>query len=281
MSRPLFDATEEIQGRLAAAPHVLICLDYDGTLTPLVNDPAMAYLSADVRRVLMSLAENGDASVAVISGRERADLQARVGIPGLIYAGNHGLDISGDGFIFVEPTAIACRPALEGLSVLLVERLRPIPGAFVEDKGLTLSVHYRQTPAGQHEEVRRIVNAALASTNHPFQLTNGNMVYEVRPRIYWNKGSAVVWIKEQLGKPNALTIYAGDDATDEDALAALPDAITIRVGATVETAARYHVEGPAEVRQFLEWVDELLEQRTATAPARTETDQEACGCPAG
>ena len=83
-------------------------------------------------------------------------------------------------------------------------------------------------------------------------------MYEIRPRVYWNKGNAVKWIEEQLAHPGMLTVYVGDDQTDEDAFAALPNAITIKVGSEGETAAKYRVAGPVEVRKFLEWLDDLL-----------------------
>jgi trehalose 6-phosphate synthase/phosphatase len=132
----------------------------------------------------------------------------------------------------------------------------------VENKGLTVSVHYRQVAAGDAEEVRSIVQSALASPDCPFHLTMGNKVYEIRPRVHWNKGTAVGWIKEQIGKPDALVIYLGDDMTDEDAFAAFPDGITAKVGIPSETIALYQMEGPAEVLRFLEWLESLLLQKT-------------------
>src|SRR5262249_2229517 len=154
----------------------------------------------------------------------------RVGIPNLIYAGNHGLEISGDGLIFVEPTAAARCAALKELSADLASKLQHFPGVFVEDKGLTLSVHYRMAAATDREAVRRIAHDTLAGMNHMFRVTRGNEVFEIRPCVSWNKGTAVHWIKEQLGRPDALTIYLGDDVTDEDAFVTLPEAIRVKVG---------------------------------------------------
>src|SRR5262249_5991479 len=133
MSRWLFDAMREVGEEVVLAPHLLICLDFDGTLTPFVEDPATASLSPQMQRVLRSLAGHEGVSLALFSGRERADLQTHVGIPGLIYAGNHGLEISGDGFIFIEPTAVACGKALKELAADLAQALQHVPGAFVED----------------------------------------------------------------------------------------------------------------------------------------------------
>jgi trehalose-phosphatase len=255
MNRWLFAAMQEVGEQITRAPHLLLCLDYDGTLTPIVEAPATAHLSPSVERVLRSLAGHERVSLAVISGRERADLQAHVGIPGLIYAGNHGLEISGPGCLFVEPTAAACCEALKALAADLAKNLQHIPGAFVEDKGLTLSVHYRRVAAADCQEVGRLVHATLARSKLPFRLSTGDKVHEVRPPVDWNKGSAVGWIKEQLGKPEALVIYLGDDMTDEDAFAVLAEAITVKVGDASETAAHYRLEGPAEVQRFLEWLE--------------------------
>jgi len=257
MSRPLFDAISEIGGRIERTPELLVCLDFDGTLTPLQDEPAQVSLAPHMQRALRALTGQRGLYLAVISGRERADLQSRLRLPGLIYAGNHGLEISGEGILFIEPTAAGCSDLIKKLAGELGRKLQAVAGAIVEDKGLTLSIHYRQVADGDVEEVRRLVHAALAGTDHPFQLTTGNKVYDIRPRVYWNKGSAVGWIKEQLGKPDILVVYVGDDVTDEDAFAALPDGITVKVGEPGETVAQYHLENQAEVRKFLEWLADL------------------------
>lgn len=256
MSRPLFDAMSEVGGRIQHAPELLLCLDFDGTLTPLQDEPAQVSLAPHMQRALRSLTGQPGLYLAIISGRDRADLQSRVRMPGLIYAGNHGLEISGEGILFIEPTAAGCSDLIKRLAEELGRKLQGVAGTIVEDKGLTLSIHYRQVAEADAEQVRHLVHAALAGTDHPFQLSTGNKVYDVRPRVYWNKGSAVGWIKEQLGKPDLLVIYVGD-VTDEDAFTALPDGITIKVGDPSETAAQYHLENQSGVRKFLEWLAEL------------------------
>src|SRR5258708_23068160 len=100
MSQPLFDALSEVAERIRQAPHCLLCLDFDGTLAPFVPDPGDAFLPPAIDRTLRDLAGHDSLALAIVSGRDRADLQGRVGIPGVIYAGNHGLDISGSGFVF-------------------------------------------------------------------------------------------------------------------------------------------------------------------------------------
>jgi trehalose-phosphatase len=254
----LSDELTEVGERIARAPHLLLGLDYDGTITPIVDRPSAACLATPMRHLLESLDQNPRVTVAVVSGRERGDLQARVNVPNLIYAGNHGLEISGRGLLFVEPTAAAHSQALKELAVDVAAKLQAIPGTLVEYKGLTLAIHYRRVAEMDCEEVRRITHAILANTSHPFVLTTGDKVYDIRPRTYWHKGTALRWIKEQLGTTETLVIYLGDDVTDEDAFAALPDDVTVKVGSGEETQARYRLEGPADVQRFLEWLKRKL-----------------------
>jgi len=258
MIRPLFDAASEIDAAIGRAPHLLLCLDFDGTLTPLVDDPADVHLAPHMERVLRALAQHERVSLALISGRNRNELQGHVGMPDVIYAGNHGLEISGPGFVFIEPEAAAQTDALKRLAKALAKDIEAIDGAFLEDKGLTLSVHYRMVDAADREKVRRVVETAMASAGHPFRMTQGDQVYEIRPEMEWNKGSAVAWIKQQAGQPDALLVYVGDDATDEDVFAAFPEAITVKVADPAETAANYRLEGPADVRRFLDWLHSRL-----------------------
>jgi trehalose 6-phosphate phosphatase len=265
MSRSAFMHLDEIEVQLRAALAVLLCFDFDGTLAPIVDSPDLAELPAPVRRLLLQLARRENVTLAIISGRSLDDLRQRVGVADWIYAGNHGLEISGPGLTFVEPSAAACQETLHQLANNLGSRLQSVSGVLVEDKGLTVSVHYRQVAAEDGEEVRRQVHAALSSTSHPFVLNTGHMVYEIRPRVYWNKGDAIHWIAEQRGMTHSLPVYMGDDATDEDAFAALTDGITIKVGNNAETAARYHVDNQTEVQEFLAWLSRLscLESMTA------------------
>jgi trehalose-phosphatase len=265
MSQPLFDSMPEVGDRILGASHLLLCVDYDGTLTHFVANPVGARLSPQMERSLLALAENKTVSLAIFSGRDRADLQGRLEIANIIYVGNHGLEISGPGFMFVEPAAAQRTDTLQELAAQLTTKLQAIEGAQVEYKGLTVSVHYRQVAAEAVDEVRRLVHATLAGAVHPFMLTQGDKVYEIRPRVYWNKGTAVKWILQQLGKPDALPIYVGDSTTDEDAFTAISEGITIKVRPTQDSAARYSLESPAEVRKFLEWVEDLLKHKTPAA----------------
>jgi len=254
MSVPLFDALDDVASKVRAAPQILLCCDFDGTLAPLAEDPGAVGLADDVRSSLADLAVTGRVTVAVISGRAAADLRARVPIAGLIAAGNHGLEIAGPGFEFVDPEVARAAPVVSNLAESLAKPIQDIPGAVVEHKGLSVSVHYRRVAPVLQSAVRCAVHMVLAGLSHPFVLTNGRLAFNIRPRVYWDKAAAVRWIAGRVGRPDALVIYVGGDTSDEEAFAALPDGITIRVAPGPETTAKYHVDGPDDVCWLLAWL---------------------------
>jgi trehalose-phosphatase len=253
MSRSLFEDLEEVGRRIAAAPGLVLFLDYDGTLAPLADQPEQAELPEATRAALQTLVQQ-QVPLTIIGTHPVADLRSCVGLREAIYAGNHGLEISGPDFKFQEETTAVYREPLRELAADLAERLRPIAGAFVQDRGLCISLNHRRVPADGEEELRRIIHSALANTDHPFQLHTRQKVYDIRPRVYWNRGTAVTWIREHLGNQDALPIYVGDDAADEEAFAALPEGVTVKVGCAANSLAQYRVEDTERVREFLLWL---------------------------
>ena len=205
----------------------------------------------------------------VVSGRALEDIHDRVGIDGLIYAGNHGLEISGGGLRFDETTAVARKHDIEILVCVLAVRLRHIAGVHVETKGLTASVHYRRVHPADWGEVERVVRATIPDDHPNFLVTAGQMVWEVRPRVDWNKGTAVRWIREQLGLREAVTFYLGDDRTDEDAFAEVGRFVTARVGNPRPTRAGYRIADTEEVAEFLLWLSRSI--RFADPPEASGT----------
>ena len=231
----------------------VVFLDYDGTLTPIVARPELAVLDDAVRRTLMMLAER--CPVAIVSGRDRADVQRLVGIDGIIYAGSHGFDIRGPGLQSEHGTAFL--PALDGAEAELRQSLIHIRGALVERKTYSIAVHVRGLAPDSALAVQAAVDAAL---NHHTRLRKGEgkMVFELLPRLDWHKGKAVLHILEVLQFPpvDVMPIYIGDDRTDEDAFAALGDrGVGILVAESPrQTAAYYTLRNPDEVHRFLQRV---------------------------
>jgi trehalose 6-phosphate phosphatase len=256
-TEPLWEHLPEIASALRAAPEILLFLDFDGTLAPIVEDPSLASMPAATHQALARLASDPRFSLAIISGRALSDLRLRVDLENLIYSGNHGLEISGNGVEFIEPTAAQHLKALGELSRHLRSRLHDIPGVEVENKILSASVHFRRAPAGRLPEIRQVVQDAVIFDGNPFRVTEGRKVLEIRPRVDWDKGMAVRWIQQSSAHPHALPIYIGDDSTDEDAFLALPQGITVSVGKCRETSAQYFLERQELVPEFLLWLSEL------------------------
>jgi len=252
MVQPLFDHLNELQTRVSEAERILLFLDFDGTLAPIAKTPGQAAMSRETGQVLADLAARKTFVVVIVSGRAIADLRPKANIPALIYAGNHGLEISGAGLEFAEPEAMERKPALEDLLREMAAELHLLPGVEIESKELSASIHFRQAPEA-HEDVRRIVESRISGSKL-FCVREGKMIYEILPCVPWRKDAAVNWIRKMPGFERGLAICIGDDATDEDLFAAGADGITVRVGEAAKTAAQYFVTDTDDVRSFLVWL---------------------------
>jgi trehalose-phosphatase len=258
----------EILERIGGAGPALF-LDYDGTLTPIVNDPAAAWLSEDMRTTLQGLAERF--TVAVISGRSLADLRTRVGLDELVYAGSHGFEMLGPGLDETAAGAEDYLPALDAAERELRQQLAGIAGHIVERKPFDVSVHYRSVPEDEIERVERCVNEVV-SRQPRLRKGHGRKVFQLQPAIDWHKGRAVLRLLGRLGLDDggAVPVYIGDDRTDEDVfreLAGRGIGIAVR-GRTGTTAAEYTLEDPADVGRFLERL------RTSSAATTAQRQQE-------
>jgi trehalose 6-phosphate phosphatase len=254
VTEPLFDRLPEVAREIGGASHFLLGLDFDGTLAPIVPCPEDSRMPARTRAVLERLVSQPGTTVAIVSGRACENLRSRVGLD-VILAGNHGLEIMSGNTHWRHPTAVKSQPALHEMCAELSALAAEIPGAFIEDKGLTASLHYRNAAAVVVPRLSEIVNAVIAPHKDLFLLRHGKKVFEVLPSVPWDKGSAVLCILEQLrGKrgPDISVCYIGDDATDECAFRKLTGAITVRVGESRHTSARFRVSGTEEVAEFLD-----------------------------
>jgi trehalose 6-phosphate phosphatase len=237
---------------------LVLLLDFDGTLAPIVSRPEAAALPAETRQHLERLRSRVGVEVAVVSGRGLSDAREKMGIPDIDYAGNHGMEIEGPRLRRIHPGAAAARPTLERVRERVAVAVRETAGAFVEDKGLTLSVHYRLVSPEEVPGVRRAVEEATEGED-AVRVTSGKMVMEIRPRVDWHKGRAVDFLLDSIDPPQgAPVLYLGDDTTDEDAFRAVAARKTVRgEGVRVgrpeggRTAARSYVENPLEVAELL------------------------------
>jgi trehalose 6-phosphate phosphatase len=243
------------------AKQILFLTDYDGTLTPIAEKPEMAALSEETRQVLQLLAHQKNFTLGVVSGRALSDLKDKVKLSGIIYAGNHGLEIEGPGLVFINPIAEEIRPFFRIIQQVLTLTLKSIKGVLVEDKGLSLSVHYRQVEDEQAKDIEKMVERAVSvpAARGFFKVTRGKKVYEVRPATNWNKGKAIRLLMKRFGKggwqSGLLPVYLGDDLTDEDGFQVIEKygrGISIHIGEYQNNSlARYYLKSPDEVGQFL------------------------------
>ena len=250
------EIAEQIKGS-----RVAVFLDYDGTLTPIVDHPANALLPPATREALERLAASHP--VAVISGRDLDDVRAMVGLPGIWYAGSHGFDIAGPNGERHQQAADLL-PALDHAEAELRDGVAGIPGARVERKRFAIAVHYRQLDESLVPEIEAVVDRTAAV--HPeLRKAGGKKVFEMRPAIPWDKGKALGFLLETLGLvgEDVLPIYIGDDETDEDAFRALGErglAFVVR-GEDDErpTVAHYSLADTAEVAALLAALAETAE----------------------
>jgi trehalose 6-phosphate phosphatase len=247
------DSKDELTQLIERAPQLLLCLDFDGTLSPIVDRPARAELPPATGRVLRDLQVLPSLALSFVSGRSLEDIRSRVGLDAVVYAGNHGLEIEGSGSRFDHPQALRLAAELRDLAA----RAAHLDGVEIEDKGLSTSVHHRQASAKTRRRLPGLLRELVPATDGRFVVREGLMVYEIRPRVGWDKGQAIRWIRHRLGMSAALPIVLGDDVTDEDAFVAFDDALTICINPRRPTAARYRLKDPDEVRQFLAWIAQI------------------------
>jgi trehalose-phosphatase len=240
---------------LAAGGRVLVLSDFDGTLAPIAPDPAAVRLAPAMRRLLATLAASSRARLAIISGRALADVRERVGVPGAVYAGCHGLEVEGVGVAWRHSEAERAREVLAALADTLARRLAVRPGVLVEPKGLAVALHYRNAGRGAAAVVTRAARAVVRG-RPGLRLLRGKKVLEILPRVHWDKGECALWLRDRLaghGPGPVAVLYVGDDRTDEHAFRALAGkALTVAVGTgRRRTAAARRVAGVADVERLL------------------------------
>jgi trehalose-phosphatase len=244
------------EGWLARGESLLLMTDFDGTLTPIVDDPGAAWLSEEMREHLRSLARSPRSRVTVVSGRGLDDLRNRVGVPGVTYAGCHGLEVAGPHFTFSHPEAEGQVEVLREVTRALLERAPFLDGMRVEPKRLAVAVHYRHLSAASRRQLEDELARAILQDGARLKIFHGTKVVEILPAAAWNKGTCAMWILERTRRElggAVRALYFGDDWTDEDAFVALAgQAVTVRVGDEPRASrAGYRVETIEEVQELL------------------------------
>lgn len=243
--------------RLAGTPLVVL-LDVDGTLSPIAPRPEDATVPAATRDAVASLARARDTHVALVSGRGARDAHRLVGVDGVWAIGNHGFEtIAPDGALAIDERVTPFERALGAVRERAATVVASVHGARLEDKGATLSIHYRLADAAEVPRLEREIVAAAEASG--LRVTRGRKVIEVRPPIPVDKGTAVLTLARQLGatERSASIVFAGDDTTDEDAMEALrgwhADSVTIHVEGEEPRATRaeFRVRSPELLGKWL------------------------------
>ncbi|CAI0546683.1 unnamed protein product [Linum tenue] len=249
--------------KVAKGKKIVVFLDYDGTLSPIVDDPNSAFMSDEMRAAVREVAKCFP--TAIISGRSREKVKEFVQLSNVYYAGSHGMDImapprpvkSCEGNT---PTVVMDKKGTEVLfqPILteLEEETAKIKGAMVEDNRFCVSVHFRHVK----DEVKHhhlLVKKLSVQKQNSSLINSKAQVMEIRPTIEWDKGHAVEYFLETLGLSNSdvLPVYIGEDRTDEDAFKVIqrrgqgyPIIVT---SIPKDTKASYSLIDPSEVLTFL------------------------------
>jgi trehalose-phosphatase len=251
-TRHLFDSWGQVSQRVRSAEHLALFLDFDGTLAPFRRRPEQVRLSDGTRRALQRLVRYPQLRVFVLSGRRRADVQDRAGVPEVRCYGLHGWEGPTTGLL-----KSPVRRSLREVRRQLCNRLSGLRGVWIEDKGPILAVHVRGAVASVRRRTSDVVQEVMRRFQPKLGVLPGSRVWEVIPRELQGKGATVRALLREM-PPATLPIYLGDDATDETAFAALRHGITVCVGGRRPTKARFDLLSPQEVRIFLKELESEL-----------------------
>ncbi|OHB82600.1 MAG: trehalose-phosphatase [Planctomycetes bacterium RIFCSPHIGHO2_02_FULL_38_41] len=265
--KSLFENIQAVNELLNEREKTILLTDFDGTLTPIQKHPDLAALSEEIRQILIKFSHNKEIFLGIITGRSLKQIKKLVHIRDVLYVANHGIELEGPGIRSTCPEAKKARSTLWHIYMRLFKSLKNIEGVHIEDKGLSISLHYRAVK--KRGDVEYIIST-LHDITKPFldrkmlSLSTGKMVYEIRPPVKWNKASTIQWLLTHYFpvefSEDALLIYLGDDKADIEVFDSLMGkGLTIFVGNPSDmSTADYYVNSPEEVKVFLE---HLYEQK--------------------
>ncbi|WOL02127.1 putative trehalose-phosphate phosphatase 6 [Canna indica] len=260
---------------MAKGKRVVVFLDYDGTLSPIVDDPDCAFMSDSMRSAVDKVAQHFP--TCIISGRRRDKVYKFVKLTNVYYVGSHGMDImapvksldhgintslheqaideKGNKAVLFQP-AEEFLPIIEEVYSELERKTKEINGVMVENNKFCISVHFRRVDEVDWRSLEdQVINTIKEYPS--LCITRGRKVIEIRPSIKWDKGRALEYLLEILGfaSDQTLPLYIGDDRTDEDAFKVLQrrgQGYSIIVSSIPkDTKASYSLRDPSEVMSFL------------------------------
>ncbi|MBP7215892.1 MAG: trehalose-phosphatase [Candidatus Omnitrophica bacterium] len=264
--KPLLRHWKKIKQQLECRP-LFLFLDYDGTLAPIAATPGQAQMAKETRALLATLSKAANIKIAIMSGRSLKDVQEKVGLKNIIYSGNHGLEIEGPQIAFASLVAPAFKKILLRIYRALKKKTATVKGVLIEDKGFSLSVHYRLVDKAKIPMVKKLFHDEISTylIANQVAVKTGKMVLEIRPPLAWHKGKAVLWLLTRqrfaLCDDAVMPIYVGDDVSDEDAFKALHEqGLTVFVGRQKASSAQYFLHDTREVTEFLKRINALRKE---------------------
>ena len=264
------DVDTYLSGSVTEYCRLALILDYDGTLTPIAPHPDLAHLPIETKNVLERLSHLPDVNISIISGRSVENVKKMVGLEGITYAGNYGLQIlHPDGSMFLHPIPHEFEEKLAILRSTLPEICNT--GGWVEDKGVGLSFHYRNVKINERPQILERVQQLFKEAG--VEAHKSHMTIDARPPVTWDTGRATIYILRTLFGVDwcdrISVIYAGDDDADEEAMLTLQGmAITFRVTdfQNITTAANYRLPNTDAVFTMLRWIERKLSSRCPKIP---------------
>ena len=230
--------------------HLAVFCDYDGTLAPIAAKPQLAILPAETKAALQALSRKRHVTTGIVSGRSLRELRAMVRLRNLLYIGSHGYEVAGPGKQGASRVSHALIERLRKLGNALELELRGLRGVWVERKAAGVAVHYRMA---RRRVATHVLRRLAKQHGKHFRVQEGKMVFEFVPTGTITKGSTVRKALKRVKRHGpCVTLYLGDDLTDETVFAKLGTRdFGIFVGTPRATSARYSLGSPDEVRNFL------------------------------
>ncbi|WP_353683738.1 trehalose-phosphatase [Thermodesulfovibrio sp. 3907-1M] len=236
---------------------IFLFFDFDGTLVPIMKNPEDCYLSYELKEVFKEL--KNKIKIGIISGRDLKDLKKRVSIKGVYYSGSHGLYIEGPEIKYINPDAERLKDYINKIYREVKKLNDKFLGMVVEKKEFSFALHYRQVDAKNRSTLKKLFSDIISNFNQDYiKILKGKMVFEVLPAVNWNKGSAVSFLISHF-KGEHLPVFVGDDITDETVFSEINDkGLTVKVGYSKKTLAKYFIRNQKEVYRFIKTLKEVL-----------------------
>jgi trehalose-phosphatase len=249
----LFLHWDRIERRIREYQRLALFLDFDGTLVRIAPLPDNVRLEEETRNVLRKLAAHHRVTLAVISGRQRAELQHHIGLRKMKYMGLYGWESEGN-----KMAPFPDRVALVRALLSLLAELPAYPGVWIEPKRSTFSVHLKDASCDTQKRVREQVKKRVKPLSGMLRVMMNLRDVEVAPVSIGDKGMAVRKLLDSPDLRGALPIYFGDDFSDEPAFAAAHGGISVLVGKRRATRAQYCLRGPVEVTEALSRMEKII-----------------------